>query len=804
MGDFFSRLFSSDYMPHGHCFFWQPSLVWLHVISDSFIAAAYFSIPVTLYYFIRKRPDVKLRGVILMFAAFIMACGMTHLLSVWDIWHSAYRLEGVVKAITASLSVATALVAIRLGPVVAKIASPEQLEEVNEKLRVEIEGRDQAEEKLRRYVQAELLASEDKLHSFFEAASQGILGVASDGCITLVNRRTEELFGYSRAELLGQSLEILLPERFRAGHVAHRSGYFAQPRMRTMGAGMDLAGLRKDGTEFPIEIGLSHVNTPEGRQAFGMVSDISERRKVEAELLASEDKLRSLFDAAPEGILGVSADGTISMVNRRTAEMFGYERSELLGQKVELLLPERFRTAHVMHREAYLAEPRMRAMGAGMDLAGRRKDGTEFPLEIGLSHVNTPEGQLAFGMVSDISERKKAADELERLNNELLRSNAELSASEGKFRSCLEAASQAIIGFGADGRISLVNRQTEEMFRYSRGELLGQPLAMLYPERGLPGLQARLKHAFVDPHHFLAEDESGQELIFRRKDGSEFPFSAGVSKVDLPEGPLVFGMINDISESKKADDDLKRVNAELRRSYTEMEQFAHVASHDLQEPLRMVTGYLQLVERRYAPQLDADGREFIGFAVDGARRMKALIRDLLDFSRAGTGAANFREVEATSLLGDALRNLKIAIDESAAMITADPLPTIYGDRVLLTQVLQNLIANALKFQKGTAPCVHVSARREGKEWIFSIRDNGIGIESRHLDRIFRIFERLHSIEEYSGSGIGLAITRKIVERHGGTIWVESQPGSGSTFYFSISAETGTLSEGSKLGMGATT
>jgi two-component system sensor kinase FixL len=531
VGEFFGRLFSSDYMPHGHCFFWQPSLVWMHVISDSLITAAYYSIPVTLYYFIRKRTDLKLRGLILMFAGFILACGTTHLLSVWDIWHSAYRLEGLTKAITAALSIVTAIATIRLAPVALNIATPEQIGKINETLREEIAARTLAEEKLRRHLDAQLLASEDKLHACFEAASQAILGVSSNGRISLVNRRTEEMFGYSREELLGQELELLLPERFRNAHNAHRNGYFL--------------------------------------------------------------------------------------------------------------------------------EPRVRAMGAGMELSGRRKDGTEFPIEIGLSHVSTPEGPLAFGMVSDISERKKAAD------------------------------------------------------------------------------------------------------------------------------------------------DLKRANEDLRHSNTEMEQFAHVASHDLQEPLRMVTGYLQLIERRYADRLNEDGKEFIRFAVEGAKRMKALIRDLLEFSRAGTHAANFREIDTRVILDNALANLKTAIDESAARITCDFLPAIVGDPVLLIQVFQNLIANAIKFQKGTAPSIHISARREGREWIFSVRDNGIGIESRHLERIFRIFERLHSIEDYSGSGIGLAITRKIVERHRGRIWVESELGAGSTFFFAVSSEMVIADEKPKLSLGAT-
>lgn len=636
MAEFFRRLFLSDFVSHGHCYFWQPSLVWLHTISDSLIALAYFSIPITLYYFIRQRRDIKARGLILMFAAFILACGMTHLLMVWNIWHSAYRLEGVMKAITAFASVATALVIIRLGPVLIKLPSLESVEQVHQQL----EARNM---ELLRHSEAELLASQDQTRAFFEAASQAILGVDASGRISIANRRTEEMFGYSNAELIGQPLEKLLPERFRFNHIEHRRSYFAEPRLRAMGVGLDLAGKRKDGTEFPIEIGLSHANTPKGPLAFGLVSDISERRRAEAALLANEAKLASFFDAASEAIIGVSEHGQIVLVNRRAEEMFGYDRLEMVGQKLEMLLPDRFHSTHVGHRNNYFEEPRMRAMGEGMELAGRRKDGAEFAVEIGLSHVNTPEGQLAFAMVSDVSDLKKAAVELDRANHD------------------------------------------------------------------------------------------------------------------------------------------------LRRSNIEIEQFAHVASHDLQEPLRMVTSYLQIIKRRYDPVLDDDGRQFIDFAVDGAKRMKSLIRDLLDFSRTGTGLVSFRPVPTASILHDVLENLKAAIADAGAQITFDALPTVAADPVLITQVFQNLIANAIKFHKSQPPCIHISARTEGPECIFSVRDNGIGIEERHVERIFKIFERLHSAEEYSGSGIGLAISKRIVERHGGRIWVESQAGVGSTFFFALNA-----------------
>lgn len=255
----------------------------------------------------------------------------------------------------------------------------------------------------------------------------------------------------------------------------------------------------------------------------------------------------------------------------------------------------------------------------------------------------------------------------------------------------------------------------------------------------------------------------------------------------------LLNILDDLNQSseelKKAHDVLeirvKERTAELARSNAELEQFAYIASHDLQEPLRMVSSYVQLLERRYKGKLDLDADKFIAFASEGAVRMQRLINDLLAYSRVGTRGKSFEPVNLETVLAQALENLHLAIKERNATITHSPLPTAYGDSSQLTQVFQNLIDNAIKFCSEKSPRVHVSARLEGSECLCWVKDNGIGIASEYRDRLFLLFQRLHTRKEYPGTGLGLAICKRILERHGGQIWVESRPGEGSTFYFKI-------------------
>lgn len=350
--------------------------------------------------------------------------------------------------------------------------------------------------------------------------------------------------------------------------------------------------------------------------------------------------------------------------------------------------------------------------------------------------------------------------------------------SEHLFRAVVESAPTGVVMVDRHGIIRLVNRETERLFGYHRDELLGESIERLVPRR-LRDQHPRDRDTFLHNPHSRAMG-AGRDLFAVRKDGTEIPVEIGLNPVETAEGLFVLASVVDISPRKRAEE-------ELRRSNEELERFAYVASHDLQEPLRTVASYLQLLERRYRPHLDATACEFIDFAVGGARRMEQLIQDLLAFSRVATHGEAPSATDAGTALTDTLHGLRAAIVQANATVTHDEMPAVLADASQLRQVLSNLIGNALKFRGSDPPHIHIGVARHGQMWQFSVADNGIGIDAAYFERIFVIFQRLHTREAYPGTGVGLAICRKIIDRHGGRIWLSSTPGHGTTFYFTLPA-----------------
>lgn len=512
--------FSRQYIPHGHCYLWQPELLWLHVLSDLFIALAYYSIPLLLIYFIGQREDVPFKGIFVLFSLFILSCGTTHVISIVTLWYPVYWLSGLIKFITAIVSAYTALALIPTLPKALSLRSPTELAAANQALEIEIGNRQQAELALQQ---------------------------------------------------LNQELEQRVEQRTK-------------------------------------------------------------------EYQASEQRFRSLFEAAPDFIYLLNLNGEIEQINPAVIQQSGYAESELIQRELV----------------------------------------------------------------------------------DLLASNSQ--------------------------------------------KLYQQDLSVL-----------------------LDRGNSRNEMEFVCKDSTVLTIDCSCTVVgDIQNNDAyILVLQRDISDRKKNEEFLKQVNKELAKSNEELERFAYLASHDLREPLRMVTSFTTLLAKRYSDRLDKEADKIIGFAVDGASRMEELIDDLLEYSRVDKKNCSLTIVDCETILENALDNLQLLISETDTEIIRTALPTVLGDSGQLVQLFQNLINNAIVYRSEKPPKIEIAVEDRDQEWLFWVKDNGIGIDPQYSDRIFQIFQRLHTKEEYPGTGIGLAICNKIVEIHGGKIWVESAEGKGSTFFFTL-------------------
>jgi PAS domain S-box-containing protein len=525
---------------------------------------------------------------------------------------------------------------------------------------------------------------------------------------------------------------------------------------------------RKDGSTFWAEAKMSFMRNEKG-EATAMLfegRDITERRRAEEALRQSEEKYRTVLEEIEEGYYEIDLGGNWTFFNDAFCNSLGYSREELTGMNYRAVTFERDADAlFKIYGEAY------RTGEAAKDLSFRavRKDGSVRLIEASAFPMRNEGGNIIGfrGLGRDVTERKKAEEALR--------------LSEQNFRDSMERSPLGIRILAKEGaKTVFANKAFLDMWGYSSIEEL----------EVVPKEQRYTSESYAEQVERLEKRRRGKvapldyEISIVRGDGQVRYLS--VSRGELFwGGEKVFQLVyQDITELKQATHELEKAVEELQLSNAELERFAYVASHDLQEPLRMVSSYTQLLGRRYKDKLDADANDFINYAVGGAERMQELLNDLLIYSRVGTRGKPFKRTDMEVVLEAALDNLQVTVKESKARVTHDPLPTVMADEGQMVQLLQNLIGNSVKFRGKGPPHIHVSAEPKNSKWVFTVKDNGIGIESQYFDRIFLIFQRLHR-DEYPGTGTGLAIAKKIVERHGGRIWVESQPGEGSTFYFSI-------------------
>ncbi|MBI4924094.1 MAG: PAS domain S-box protein [Devosia nanyangense] len=629
----------------------------------------------------------------------------------------------------------------------------------------------------RRVTERHLVEAEARLRSYLEAAPDAIVAVNKRGRISLVNAQTEEMFGYHRDDLLGQPVTAILPEELAQRLLAERLEPAAAAATSDPAKAFEHTGRRKDGSDFLIETKFGLLRDAQGTVAIVTIRDLGQQSMAVRRATEVEDFHHRLLDAAPDAVVVVDQAGEIVLANAQAESRFGFSRDELTGRPVTRILPEGFAewlvAGALRSAEVALAQE----IGTGIELVGRRKDGTRFPVEIMLSPTETPRGTLMIATLRDISMRKAAE-------------RHPVAGTDDSFRVLFESSHDPVVVGDAAGRIVLMNRAAEQLFGYDHAQVLGQSIANLLPARfreagteDARGAEGVLGH--------LPRDRD-LEVVGLRKDQTEFPIALNLRPVETPDGTLLYCAIRDVTVRQAAEraarqrETLERRAAELARSNEDLQQFAYVAAHDLQEPLRMVASYTTLLADRYQGRLDADADAFIGYTLDGVQRMQVLIGDLLSYCRVGSAALRLERLSSSEVLDQALLTLGEAIAQSGATVSHGELPDLAADRSQLIQLFHNLIGNAIKYRGDEPPIIRISATRSiAGEWVFAVADNGIGIEPQNFERIFAMFQRLHTSEDRPGTGIGLAICKRIAERHGGRIWVESAAGSGSTFYVAL-------------------
>lgn len=470
----------------------------------------------------------------------------------------------------------------------------------------------------------------------------------------------------------------------------------------------------------------------------------------------SEQKFRALLDAAPDATIIVNEQGLIEMVNRQVENLFGYSRNEITGKAVEILIPEELRSVHTQHRRGFFREARVRPMGAGAELKAVRKDGSTFPVEISLSPIVTETGLLVSASVRDITERKK---------------------SEQKFRSLLDSAPDATVIVDEKGIIQMVNHQAETLFEYARAEMIGHPVEKLVPG-DLREKHVQHRAAFSREPKVRAMGV-GLELHAVKKTGARFPVEISLSPIETEEGILVSASVRDISLRKELENELKKSNQE-------MEAFTYSVSHDLRAPLRGIIGFTAILEEDYSSRLDDEAKRITSVIKSNAMKMGLLIDDLLSFSRMGKKELIKTQVNMSALVKEVVDEMAGDNKMSSVQWKLGMLASVNADIGTIRQVWINLISNAIKYSaKKENPCVEIGSYPENGQTVFYVKDNGVGFDDRYKHKLFKVFQRLHSAEDFEGTGVGLALSEKIISRHGGKTWAEGKEGEGATFYFSL-------------------
>ena len=600
--------------------------------------------------------------------------------------------------------------------------------------------------------------------AYWEQNPDALLVLSPQGVVLEWNPAAELIFGYSQAEVQGRSMFDLIVPQGRA----HEEDLFRTEALRLGTSVQEAVRRRKDGSLVHVNVSTKAVCDADGQVLYFLSSkkDVTQL-KVQRDAKLLEARFRDLLESTPDAIVMVNVTGRIVLVNSQAERVFGYPRAELLGQAVEVLLPHRYRGAHLGHRSGFFGQPRTRTMGAGLELHGLRKDGGEFPVEISLSPIDTEEGTMVMSAIRDITDRKRA---------------------DQKFKDLLEAAPDAMVIVNREGHIVLVNSQAVKLFGWSRDELLGQPIELLVPQRFSARHPDHRRNFFAEPR--TRAMGAGLELHGLRKDGSEFPVEISLSPLETEEGLFVSSAIRDVTERKRIEQVLRDKNLELENAALVKDRFLASMSHELRTPLNAIIGFTGTLLMKLPGPLNAEQEKQLRIVQTGARHLLSLINDLLDVAKlsANKVTLNLEPVDCKTLIEEVSATLELEARRKGLAFAVHTPPVdvlLLTDRRALSQILINLVGNAIKFtQQGRVDVVLQDLQLPtGRAVQLRVQDTGPGIPLQEQPRLFEAFSRVERADRrhHEGTGLGLHLSRKLAEALGGTLGFDSTEGLGSTF-----------------------
>ena len=826
------RAQSAEFMPHGYCYMWDPGIVWLHVISDGLIALAYFCIPVALIYLVRRRRDLPFNWIFCMFGLFIVGCGGTHLIEIWTVWHASYLLAGVVKAVTAAVSVATAVMLFPLLPKAIALPSAEQLRAVNDELLMEVAERQRVENELRETLALRdqtLLELKDRKAAFLQlevaeillreglAARESALKELADqkfaldqhaivamtdvqGTITYVNDKFCAISQYSRQELIGQNHRILNSGR--------HSREFFQQMYHTLAKGQvwrqEICNRAKDGSIYWVDTTIVPFAGEDGKPRHYMAirADISERKRVEE----ARERLASVVESSDDAIIGKTLDGAISAWNRGAEKVFGYAASEAIGQPMLILMPP----DRLDEESDILARIRRGESVEHFETVRIRKDGRRINVSVSISPIRDSSGAVvgASKIARDITDRKRTeirlagqAQELSRQTEDLLRSQQELETQKLILRSVLDSMVEGLVAVDEAGKFILWNPAAERIVGLGPANLTSEEwsahFGLYLPDTVTPFPTER------NPLLLAMHGEVGTaEMFLRNRMLAEGVWiEANASPLRDKDGAIHGGVVafRDITQRRADEREIRELNrdlearvlertAELKAVNKELEAFTYSVSHDLRAPIRHISGFTKILVEKFHPCLPPEAQRHLQTIEQSAGRMGEMVDEMLKLARLGRQALSVEVTPLGSLVEEVVSMLAPEIEGRQVEWKIGDLPPMECDPTLIRQVFQNLIGNALKYSRTRSPAVIEigQTEKEGAKVLF-VKDNGVGFDMKYADKLFGVFQRLHLAEEFEGNGIGLATVERVIKKHGGRVWVEAELDRGATFYFTLGA-----------------